>query len=177
MSGTIGNSPASPCLVYLEGFYVSFVGHGVQCPFDYAHACSNLSWLYLNVLTCTLVYTFFPCPFTICQTLFILFPCPFKICQTLFLLFSLFFHNLSKLHILSLHPGPKLGSLFIVGGANHFYHATSAFTTIGATNRKQIQILNFLTFISYFHIFRDTMFQEMLEMSCVEFWRYLIDSI
>ena len=57
------------------------------------------------------------------------------------LYFSMCSHNLSKLHILSLHPRPKLASLFIVGGTNHFYHATFAFTTIGAANRKQIQIL------------------------------------
>ena len=55
--------------------------------------------------------------------------------------FYVFSHDLSKLHILSLHPRPKLASLFIVGGTNHFYHAISAFTTIGATNRKKIQIL------------------------------------
>ena len=66
------------------------------------------------------------------------------------LYFSMFSHNLSKLHILSLHPRPKLASLFIVGSTNHFYHATSTFTTIGATNRKEIQKLNFLTVLSCF---------------------------
>ena len=133
MSGTIGNSPASPCLVCLEGFNVlSLLVKEYNIHQIVFHVLSQLILEHLDMDPC--------------------------------LYCSMFSYNLSCFI-----------SCLCTPDQNWLHFSLLSALTISIMQPPHLQLLahkqKVNQNIEFFHYFRDTMFQEMLEMSCVEFWR------